>query len=52
MGPDKRGTPIPFSWPGALLKGEDLQYIETSQMLKDFRDFKGKGGARNNKKEK
>lgn len=50
MDPAKRGAPIPFSWPGALFQAEDLQCEETRQILKDFRDFKGRGGARNNKK--
>lgn len=50
-GSAKRGAPIPFSWPGALFEGEDLWCIETSQVLKDFRNFKSRGGARNNKKE-
>lgn len=49
-GTAKRGTPIPFSWPGALVEEEDLWCIETGQVLKDFRNFKGRGGARNNKK--
>ena len=49
MGPAERGAPIPFSWPGALFQAEDLQCAETRQMLQDFRDFKGRGGTRNNK---
>lgn len=28
MGPAKRESPIPFSWPGALLQAEDLQCTE------------------------
>ena len=51
IGTAKRGAPIPVSWPGALFEGEDLWCIETSQVLKDFRNFKGRGGARNNKME-
>lgn len=50
ISPAKRGAPIPFSWPGALLQAEDLQCTETHQILKDFRDFKVREEARNNKK--
>lgn len=49
IGTAKRGAPIPFSRPGALVE-EDLWCIKTGQVLKDFRNFKGRGGARNNKK--
>lgn len=51
IGTAKREAPIPFSWPGALFEGEDLWCIETSQELRDFKNFKGRRGARNNKKD-
>lgn len=50
-GTAKRGAPTPVPWPGALVEGEDLWCTETGHVLRDFRHFKGRGGARNNKKE-